>query len=314
MDRDSACETFYEAVFRTQRGGKGIEFDAAAAELFAVLEPLGIRQRRPFAGRMWLQFDMNTNHEGRLIKLADRLGYTRAIVRATRLPNAGIGYRQRGRKTERIPVGDQRRDDDLLRYEPLWTADDAARRTMSPHFRQFAFIVDGQIVRNRKSFRRHRRLSVCDVCFLLNIAGVNAGDRIVEPFAGIGGIVLQARKRGIHLLCGDIDDNLRIGLREVSGSRCAIWDASNLPLPADCADAIVTEPPFKDDAHDAVLAAANEIARILRPAGTVALLVNERLARDFEKNWERKALHLHERHSLRRQGRISHALVFRHHQ
>lgn len=302
-------EVFYESTFRTARGGKGIQFEAASAEVFAVLAALGATERKRFPGRMRMWFDLEVEREQRLVELGPWLGYTKAIARITRLFGEGIGYIERRRHSGRIPAGDFRRGDDILRYEPLWIADDDRRIARSPHQREFAFVIDGEVVRSRSKYRLRRRLSVCDARFLLNLAQVKPGDVLVEPFAGIGGIVIEGKQRGIDVIYGDIDESLRIGLGELGAGWCAIWDAQALPLRDACADVIVTEPPFEESRHGAVVRAVPELFRVLRPGGRMSLLVNEPMAVEIKAVARNSRMAVREQYIVRRQGRISQALV-----
>jgi len=306
-------QVFYEALFRTQRGGRGVEFETALAELRIVLRDVDFAERNLFPGRMRMWFDADPAHESALVALCPLLGYTEALTRITRLPGQGRGLMAERATRKRGLRGDFRIKDDLLRYEPLWQADEAQRREQSPHERPFLLELDGQLVRDC-SRRQHRRMSVCDAKFLLNIAEVHPGDLLADPFAGIGGIVLQARSRGIDILCGDSDAILRPGLAEVSGNRSAVWNAAALPVRTGSLDAIVTEPPYQAHNREIVWGAIPELARCLKPGGRLCLLLSENLTANVMALAQGLALDMRACYTLRRQRMLSPALLFVKHQ
>lgn len=263
--------------FRTSRGAGGVEHATARAELIAAARhlPVAIVHEHAAFNRVWLAAPPECEPE--LLALMPRLGYAEALTRVDTHVGAGVGVQHRPpEKIERWLVGEYRRGDDLEVHTLIWRADEKARRARSPHLRQFKMRLDGEVQRTL-SRRQHRRLSCCDAMVMLNLARVDDGALVVDPFAGIGGIVLEARRFGYRCVCGDISAALAPGLREIAGGPAAVWNAAALPLPARCADAVVTEPPYEAEAQEEVIRAMPEIARILRPGGRAVIMMEQPL-------------------------------------
>ncbi|MGI5820144.1 MAG: TRM11 family SAM-dependent methyltransferase [Armatimonadota bacterium] len=268
----------YAVHFRTSRGAGGVEHETARAELLAAARhlPLTIIDEHPAVNRALVSIDAAP--EAALLAIMPRLGYTEALTRVTREFDAGVGMEHReARKIDRWLVGEYRRGDDRVMHELIWRADDDARLQRSPHARPFSMRIHGEIEATL-SRRQRRRLSCCDAMVMLNLARADEDGLVVDPFAGIGGIVVEARRMGLRVVCGDIARALAPGLREVSGGIATIWDATALPLPDRCADAVVTEPPYADEAQEDVLAAMAEVARVMRPAARAVVLIDEEIA------------------------------------
>lgn len=96
----------------------------------------------------------------------------------------------------------------------------------------------------------------------------------LDPFAGIGGIVLEATAHGCNVLSLDIDPALRLGLAHI-GAAHVVGDARLLPYPDSSIDAIATEPPYDEEATPAVVQSLAEMARVLKPDGRIAILCAE---------------------------------------
>jgi hypothetical protein len=96
----------------------------------------------------------------------------------------------------------------------------------------------------------------------------------LDPFAGIGGIVLEALASGCHVLSLDVDPALRLGLAHF-GAANVVGDARSLPYPDSSIDAIATEPPYDDEATPIVVQSLTEMARVLKPDGKLAVLCTE---------------------------------------
>ncbi|MGD8238029.1 MAG: hypothetical protein PVH68_05720, partial [Armatimonadota bacterium] len=231
----------YQVYFHTSRGGCGIEYGAARYEFAVVMRPLGIDLQVDTPARMRLQISLPADAEARMVERASRLGYTEAIARTIPTPFAGQPYH--ARIVGRWLVGTQRWGDQLVEFAEVYVEDQRASLANAPHRRPFLIARDGQVTAV-KGERLHRRLSHRDARFLVNIADLPAGAAVLDPFAGIGGIVLECRARGVSVTCGDIDETLRPGLAEIAERRAAILDARRLPFGAACFDAVITEPPY----------------------------------------------------------------------
>ncbi len=94
---------------------------------------------------------------------------------------------------------------------------------------------------------------------------------LLDPFAGGGGIVREALLHSLAVFSADIDPVLRHGLSQMGAAHC-IADARRLPFASESIEAVATEPPYHQDAWQAVEESLAELRRILKPEGRVAVL------------------------------------------
>jgi tRNA (guanine10-N2)-dimethyltransferase len=109
---------------------------------------------------------------------------------------------------------------------------------------------------------------------LVNIAGIQKGDRVLDPFCGTGGILIEADLLGARVIGSDFDPAMILGSRQNNaGSDLFLGDATRLPVQDRSLDAVVTDFPYgqsvcirKTDTMDALYSGAlEEICRVLRP-------------------------------------------------
>jgi tRNA (guanine10-N2)-dimethyltransferase len=119
---------------------------------------------------------------------------------------------------------------------------------------------------------------------LVNIAGIRQGDRMLDPFCGTGGILIEAHLLGAHVIGSDFDPLMVSGSRQnIHGSDLMLADATNLPLCDHAVDAVVTDFPYgqsvcikKSDTMDRLYGdALEEIHRVLKK-GKRAVVVTHR--------------------------------------
>ena len=108
---------------------------------------------------------------------------------------------------------------------------------------------------------------------LANIAGVQVGDRVLDPFCGTGGILIEAELLGATAIGSDFDPLMVQGSRQnVLQSLLMLADATRLPFQDHSIDSVVTDLPYgqsvcikKADTMDNLYAnALDEIARVLK--------------------------------------------------
>jgi SAM-dependent methyltransferase len=164
----------------------------------------------------------------------------------------------------------------------LYEEDAEALRERAPDRRAFALQTGDGEIRTIKGYRgdggqlSKRGLPVHDSRLLVNLVTPESGDspRLLDPFGGVGGIVLEAVDGGYQVYSGDLDPALRFGLSQM-GARHSVLNAAALPFPDATFDAIATEPPYDPDALGTVIRALQEMARVLKPGGRLALLCAE---------------------------------------
>jgi tRNA (guanine10-N2)-dimethyltransferase len=108
---------------------------------------------------------------------------------------------------------------------------------------------------------------------LANIAGVQSGDSVLDPFCGTGGILIEAELLGALAIGSDFDPLMVQGSRQNIGQASLMRaDATRLPLRDHSIDSVVTDLPYgqsvcikKADTMDNLYAdALDEINRVLK--------------------------------------------------
>ena len=136
---------------------------------------------------------------------------------------------------------------------------------------------------------------------LVNIAGVQAGDQVLDPFCGTGGILIEAELLGATAIGSDFDPLMVQGCKQnVPSSSLMLADATCLPFQDYSIDSVVTDLPYgqsvcikKADTMDKLYAdALDEIARVLKN-GRHAVIVTHRDISDIAQQ-HMTVLQLHE--------------------
>jgi tRNA (guanine10-N2)-dimethyltransferase len=80
---------------------------------------------------------------------------------------------------------------------------------------------------------------------LINLTCSHAGDVVLDPFCGTGGILIEAEMLGMHTLGSDFDPMMVNGSRQnVMKPDLMLADATHLPLGNHTIDAVVTDFPY----------------------------------------------------------------------
>jgi len=246
------------------RAARGRARPAAVAEALALLHDLGpsapaggpLSER---GGVFWVE--LPARHLAAATARLPRLGYSTAVDRL--VPAAGppeVRWRRRGWR--------------LLR---LYEEDAAAMREQAPDRRPFLFEAGGGPARPVRGYRggggplTRRGLPVADARLLVNLVAPAGPGRLLDPFAGVGGIALEARAAGWAAVTADLDPALRHGLGGI-GAGHLVADARALPLRDGSLDAAATEPPYDRGVGPLASLALAELHRLLRPGGAAAML------------------------------------------
>lgn len=118
---------------------------------------------------------------------------------------------------------------------------------------------------------------------LVNLARVEPGEVLLDPFAGTGGTLIEATLLGARAIGLDADPRMLAGARQnLPEAELALADAVRLPVPSASVDAIVSDLPYGqsvqiraetlDRLYDGSI---SEAARVLRP-GHRAVIVTHR--------------------------------------
>jgi hypothetical protein len=163
------------------------------------------------------------------------------------------------------------------RLERLYAEDAVGHREQAPDRREFLFEAGGGPARPVRGYRgggqglARRGLPVCDARLLVNLVAPAGPGVLLDPFAGVGGVALEARAAGWRTVTADLDPALRHGLGRL-GDAHLVADARRLPLRSGCLDAVATEPPYDRAVGPLADQALAETSRLLRPGGAAAWL------------------------------------------
>jgi hypothetical protein len=216
--------------------------------------------------------------------LADRAGVFWVQLPERHLAAAGARFGRLGYSTAVDLLAGQGQGPDVRwrgrswRLQRLHTEDPAGMREQAPDRREFLFeAADGQL-RAVRGYRGsgadplgRRGLPVCDARLLVNLVAPAGPGWLLDPFAGVGGLALEALAAGWRTVTADRDPALRHGLGRLVGAHLAA-DARRLPLRAGVLDAVATEPPYDRQAGPLAGEALAEAHRLLRPGGATAWL------------------------------------------
>jgi SAM-dependent methyltransferase len=196
-----------------------------------------------------------------------RLGYTTSVDL--------LEPAQAGSHSNKEIVRWRRRYYRLIR---IYEEDPEDARERAPDRRRFMLETSNGEVRLVKGYRgdggllSRRGLPTYDACLLVNLVSTaNKGRTLLDPFAGVGGIVLEALESGYRVVSCDIDPGLLHGLSHI-GAFHHVADARYLPFQAETMDAIATEPPYSKQTEDLVTDALVEMHRVLKTGGRIAMM------------------------------------------
>jgi SAM-dependent methyltransferase len=202
------------------------------------------------------------------------LGYTYAIDLLEPAQEKQSPSEHRKHISQRRGVHWQGKPYHLIR---VYEEDAEAMRARAPDRRVFLLETHEHEVRAVQGYRgdgqafSRRGLPVYDARLLVNLVFAGEGTYFLDPFAGIGGIVIEALASGCIVVSSDRDPALRHGLAHL-GAQHHVADARRLPFAAEVFDAIATEPPYDEQAMPILIEALHEMYRVLKTGGRLALL------------------------------------------
>jgi methyltransferase family protein len=282
--------------------------EAAVAEVLALLRGLDADAASggplsEISGVAWVTVP-DENLESAIGRLRG-LGYTATIDLVTSLDEAGLGHKSLVTRWKGRPVA-------LVR---IYDEPDNELRAMAPDKRTFRLECDDGVVRAITGYRggrgplERRALPVVDARLLVNLVATEAGGRLLDPFAGAGGVIIEANSKGFTTISLDGDRALRFGLAALSAFH-VVGDAAVPPFADDSFDAVASEPPYHASALEAVVASIRELARVLRRGGRVAFLVASEQAAALRAAGERAGLSLELQAPIDRKGTVATCLAW----
>jgi hypothetical protein len=260
---------------RAARRRARVVAEAEAGALLRGLEPR-VRSGGPLAergGLIWVGIEDAALEEAS--RRLPMLGYCDAVDLLEPIGGPGTARSRLGAGPTQI-VRWRGRDHRLVR---LYEEDAEEAREAAPDRRRFMLATDGA-VRPVVGYRGdggplgRRGLPVADARLLVNLVFAPARGRFLDPFAGIGGVAIEALAAGWRVVTVDVDPVLRFGLAAF-GTSHVVANARRLPFPDRSIAAIATEPPYDREAAGAVRGGFRESLRVLSDGGRLAMLVAE---------------------------------------
>ncbi len=301
------CDSF-QIFFKTNKGGCQIEYETARAEFFSVFRDKKIDVLLELPFRMRMNVSIRGISEDEVIRRAKNLGYTQGILHSHEEPY--LGEELQSTSTARWVVGWIRLKDKKLFLRELYRQDEDELKKEAPHNRDFLIERDGKIT-YAKGHRYHRGISPNDAKFIVNIAELNGNELILDPFAGIGGIILECKKRNLRIFASDVDLALRPGLAMIAQSKYTVADARCLPFKDNTFDVVITEPPFNTKFRQSVINSLPELVRVTSKTGKFVFLIADDMHKVITETMLNMNLHLTADFTLRRHGKLkSHVLKF----
>ncbi len=170
-------------------------------------------------------------------------------------------------------------------------------KRQSPHNRHFRIIGYDNVVRDVYGYRGdgsekgRRALPVEDARCLVNLALPSKIKTMIDPFAGGGGIIYQAKyiNKNIEVFSIDIDKVLEPGLT-FYGSRHYVANSAQIDLEPHIFDAVITEVPFTLDALDDICNTLINFDQYLSQSGRIVIMISKNQFDNIQKcikelNW-----------------------------
>lgn len=200
-----------------------------------------------------------------------------------------------GKRNYSVPEIKQAVADGALSAYPDWqyVADDRNAdlnlRLFIEHDRALVGLRIGQHSLHRRLYKQQHlpgSLKPSVAAAMIQIAGIQPGQIMIDPFCGAGTIVIEAALQGIVSIGGDIAvDAAKIAHADVplEASYAALfqWNALHLPLAHSSVDRVISNLPWGkqvnegDDLQRLYRVSIAEMRRVVKPGGSLVLLTSQ---------------------------------------
>lgn len=179
----------------------------------------------------------------------------------------------------------------------------------SPHNREFLIYDENLRIKKVVGYRGdgsetgRRGLPVEDARLLANLVSPWSAAVLLDPFAGTGGILLEAERANpfLTLISGDNDLLIEPGLKRISHQHYTM-DADKIPTGKFTVDSLATEIPFSSEATAGVLRGLRHLFSMLSPEGKVAIMCDIHQQNQISESLAELSLHPIFQLPLHRQG------------
>jgi hypothetical protein len=179
----------------------------------------------------------------------------------------------------------------------------------SPNNRLFKIIDNNNEIKEIKGYRGDgsdtgkRALPVEDARCMVNLSQPFKNKRMIDPFAGAGGIIFQFKyiaPKGI-MTSIDIDPILKPGLESYASTHY-VMNSGDASFPENSFDSVITEVPFSDNVEIDIINALKKIDACLSKNGVYIIMCNEDQSEFIYKTMEELKNFLLFSHEIDRKG------------
>lgn len=203
----------------------------------------------------------------------------------------------------------------LYKLKPIFREDKKLILERSPDKRLFLFENYKGDVNLIKGYRggndklTHRALPVADAKLLVNLVFDKEASKLLDPFAGAGGVIIESRNVGHYTVSVDQDLSLRHGLAVISDAHI-VANSSYLPFKKGSFNAVATEPPYDKSTKSVLIKTFKEIARVVKKGGRISILSAEWQADILRKEAEKYQMKTYLDEEINRKGTDVHIFAW----
>lgn len=232
-----------------------------------------------------------------IINRFERLGYTKSVSQVD------FDVQKKGRRSKKTPTWKGQ----PYELKEVYHENPRVMREKAPDRRSFLLPDAEGNIREVVGYRgsggetTKRGLPVADCRALVNLIHPVKNNSFLDPFAGAGGIVIEAIESGLKTFSLDVDPILRYGLKSL-GADHTIGDVREIPFERGSFDAIATEVPFERNVTDMILEGLEEMYRVLKEDGNLALMAADHQATVIQNKAEQLGLQCYLEERVDRKG------------